>query len=103
MSEAKFTKGPWAASNGQLGPIEIHADGRKVAKIIDHNLAGKYEQEAKANSLLIAVAPEMYEEGAFKRNVIIHDNHGFDGEWIAIPREDFDRFQKARAKARGES
>ncbi|KKM96680.1 hypothetical protein LCGC14_1175500, partial [marine sediment metagenome] len=34
----------------------------------------------------------------FKRNVIIHDNSPrFEGDWIAVPREDFDEFRNALA------
>jgi len=45
----------------------------------------------------------MYEKGQFKRNVIIHDSPEFEGEWVAVPREDFIAFRAALAKARGES
>jgi hypothetical protein len=34
----------------------------------------------------------------FKRNVIIHDNAPrFEGDWIAVPREDFDELRNALA------
>jgi len=39
------------------------------------------------------------EAGQFKRNAIIYDDPKFDGEWIAIPRVDFDAFKAALSSA----
>ena len=124
MNEAKFTKEQW-----MVGANEMTADEMKARLIetidasIEHGTAvgrlwsvfvGPIESPlmicftgngptSEANAYAIAAAPEMYEKGQFKRNVIIHDNPEFEGEWIAVPREDFDAFRATLAKARGES
>lgn len=51
------------------------------------------------NERLKGVVAELVEAGALTRNVIIWDEHGFRGEWIAIPREDFDKLRMAGIKA----
>ena len=39
---------------------------------------------------------DLVDAADLRRNVIIHDNSDFvDGEWIAIPKEDFDALRSA--------
>ena len=100
MNEAKFTPGPWK--------VGVSVDTRfgapwpvfRLAEMGDTNPDG---EEVQAVAQLMEVAPEMYEKSAFKRNVLIRDNPDFEGEWVAVPREDFDALRAVLAKARGES
>ena len=101
MSRDKFANERWEWRDGERSNTEstqmlIGNSGC----IVYHNAAWAVSDE---HANLIAAAPDMYKKGQFKRNVIIHDNPEFEGEWIAIPREDFDAFKAAIAKARGES
>jgi hypothetical protein len=43
----------------------------------------------------------LVEAAELKRNVIIHDEYGFDGKWVAIPNEDFDKLKAALAEMKG--
>ena len=104
--ETKFTKGPWAANVWTCGRRSVYKalrTGNRGTPEIAEIWPTHDDDEHRANANLIAAAPEMYEKGAFKRNVIIHDRLDFVGEWIAVPREDFEAFQAERAKARGET
>jgi len=113
MNEAKFTKGPWVkkpalGTEDEFLYWDIRVEGGRYRGDIGsvHNaehIGGITKEECSANANLIAAAPEMYEKGQFKRNVIIHDSPEFEGEWVAVPREDFIAFRAALAKARGES
>ena len=48
-------------------------------------------QPAEKPALLTALLEDALEgTRVLKRNVLIYDEKGFDGEWIAIPRVDFD-------------
>ena len=104
--EAKFTPGPWKAhhcadtlTSQVVAPIcNTEATG-EIAWVGEIDFKGQHE----ANANLIAAAPEFYKKSEFKRNVIIHDNPDFEGEWIAVPHEDFDALRAVRAKARGET
>ena len=42
---------------------------------------------------LISLVESLLKAGQFKRNTIIHDNPEFEGDWIAVPRKDFDAFR----------
>jgi len=104
--ETKFTPGPWRWSDAYTNDTGddtwslIGSDGYGV---LSCDVPNSPQATHPSNAHLIAAAPEMYEKGAFKRNVIIHDRLDFVGEWIAVPREDFEAFQAERAKARGET
>ena len=42
----------------------------------------------------IAMA-KLIEAAKLGRNIIIYDNPQFEGEWVAVPREDFDALRTA--------
>ena len=109
--EAKFTKGPLGIEGpslhgGLLGDGGDFAICDSTGAIIGEAIwktGLKEYYAAKSNATLWAAAPEMYEKSAFKRNVLIRDNLPyFEGEWVAVPQEDFDALRAVRAKARGE-
>ena len=113
MNEAKFTKGPWQVGFDDESGMGSDTEG---AWIVSKAIPGRHETVVTgsdhdgfptgvlrdADAHLIAAAPEMYDKGQFKRNVIIRDNPAFEGEWVAVPREDFDAFKAVLAKAGGE-
>ena len=101
----------------------------RIARVLGGFTKGDPGAElAHANAELIAAAPEtarqrdeawaanvqdrlsiieltcqrdvLVEAASLKRNVIIHDEHGFEGEWVAVPREDFDLLRAAIADAK---
>jgi len=104
--EAKFTKGPWEVDPKAEFNVRVVGAGRSICSTggyttnADH---GEHVEENRRNARFIAAAPELYEKSEFKQNVIIHDNPDFEGEWIAVPREDFVALRAVRAKARGET
>ncbi|HUT87762.1 MAG TPA: hypothetical protein VMX15_06735 [Candidatus Heimdallarchaeota archaeon] len=109
--EAKFTKGPLSIKGPSLGEMANDAGGDyaildEEGLIIGESFCRVSTDEirpARENATLWAAAPEMYEKSAFKRNVLIRDNLPyFEGEWVAVPQEDFDALRAVRAKARGE-
>lgn len=50
----------------------------------------------------VAAASGVLEAAQLKRNALIQDEHGFEGAWVAIPREDFDKLRDAVGKATGQ-
>jgi hypothetical protein len=50
---------------------------------------------------LHAAAPELLEAAQLKRNTLIQEASGFEGEWVAVPREDFEKLRTIVAKAQG--
>ena len=63
--ETKFTKGEWKISKGEYGLYDhiIDEKGCFIAEVKSYDIGRKYpsRRERKANSKLIAAAPEMYE------------------------------------------
>ena len=63
--ETKFTKGEWKIVGGEYGLYDHIKDdkGRFIAEVKSYEIGKKYpnRRERKANSKLIASAPEMYE------------------------------------------
>jgi hypothetical protein len=57
MSEAKFTKGPWALNKSRVVDIMSNGNNEPVASVCPYNRA---PLEVVANAHLIAAAPEMY-------------------------------------------
>ena len=44
---------------------------------------------------------EVVEAAALRRNAPIHDNAAFEGLWVAVPKEDFDRLRAAYDRLAG--
>lgn len=99
MSEAKFTKGPW----GNDRSIKVRG-----LNFLSHC---HYEtEEGRANALLIAAAPELYEALQIARDYVaaeLEDERqaykGYEASSnIMTIEEDLNRADAALAKARGE-
>ena len=93
----KHTPGPWRRNGDTI-------DGNDYVSVVccRGNYAPEFVSNAdnwKANARLIAAAPELLEAARLGRNVIIHNNPQFEGEWVAVPREDFDRLRAIVDKA----
>ena len=64
------------------------------------------QELADARAAALAEREALREAGRLSRNVLIHgtdDEQHFEGEWVAIPREDFDRWRAALAETPKES
>lgn len=59
MSEPKFTQGPWTVGKSiYQGKARVYAEkGGRIADVYAYE-----EDQAHANAVLIAIAPEMHEE-----------------------------------------
>jgi hypothetical protein len=76
------------------------AEARAAAALENERLTREEEERATidANGLRRRVAA-LTKAATLRRNALIHDNQDFVGEWIAIPRADFDRLRAALAGA----
>ena len=74
-----------------------------VRRMMDANLIPLFSADGHnpeidcALEIIAAKLEPVKKAGQFKRNTCIHDNPDFEGEWIAVPREDFDAFKAALA------
>lgn len=90
MTEARFTKGPWV--KGKWGQL-VNPEGKSIC-VWDCGIAiVSRDEEAEANSRIIAAAPDMYE--ALELAIEIMDEAGWSRPIQRVCRE-------ALAKARGE-
>ena len=55
---------------------------------------------SEVDGKLMAAAPDLYDKSKFPRNIVIHNNPEFEGDWIAVPREDFMALREARNAVR---
>ena len=99
MTEPKFTKRPWHT----IGCKVVDKDGFTVAKC-GYTL-DKTEEEAEANAVLMAAAPEMYDELA-EVGAVINEFLYAKGDDRAVLRNDLKesvgKIETLLAKARGE-
>lgn len=102
----RHTPGPWAVREGgkAVWADREYPKGSGVCLLVDPPYHDGVEfplpeMVIEANARLIAAAPELLEAGRLRRSVIIHDNPDFEGEWVAVPREDFQALRTAIAKA----
>lgn len=103
MSEPKFTPGPWEVKPEEVGRSYIRIRGTrlgarfKIANVIHPDHEGTTDSEAeetRANSNLIAAAPDLYLVLNYVLDVLVPH-----GEWAADSKRMIDA---ALAKARGE-
>ena len=99
MTEAKWTKGPWATRRGH-SVVEIRTTaGLEIAQTAGGHYWQNFTDEALANARLIAAAPELYE--ALELALMAWDH---DGEPNAIGYEHAMELARAALRnARGES
>ena len=124
MSEAKFTKGPWVWVDGNNDQrwdgvdLEICHPSLRTSNRFDTGFGGTLpvfvidlaegmecmDEESRANTHLIAAAPELYEELQADINELIGllDLYSLGSELHAEICSKLDRKEKLLAKARGE-
>ena len=98
MSERKWTKGPWHAS--EVASIWNSDESDEIADVWDH---GRGMEETQANAQLIAAAPDLYEALEQARDTILElinarnsEAEGSDEDWVG-------GINAALSKARGET
>jgi hypothetical protein len=98
--EAKATPGPWWAVQNEIDHADVRNDRKRslvTARFVDD--AALIAEARNALPKLLAIA----EAARFPRNVAVGDgaemHHGdrFQGEWVAVPAQDFDRLRASVA------
>ena len=68
---------------------EAHAK-ELLGKLMEQSILFNQKMDAERER-----SERLREAAQLKRNTIIHDSPDFDGEWVAVPREDFDALRVA--------
>lgn len=73
--------------------IERLLGERDEAKRVAQAIEASYEKDGAAYDAMVKRVADLAAAATFKRNTIIHNDPRFKGEWVAVPREDFDRLR----------